>query len=904
MVISARLTAQRLYEATMNTMKKLPLATAHVFSMVCVAVAFLVFMPSALAQTTYYWRSETANGGSGSWSGSWHWWRGYEEVPTGREILVFDNNAQTSMTNDLTNTERHRIVFEDGATTGRTINGSTANTFWDVNGNAARIRNESSANHTINFGITSASGLGLELDANSGTLTLGGTVTATGANRTIKTLGGGTVAISGNVNNGNDSGVVRVLSLQKDGAGTLSLTGAGSTFSGGITVNGGILATNSNAALGATSGIVTLNDTATFNNTAAMGSIARVFAVTDAANATVTFNTGGDLSFSSTGSQGIAGGSSTATLIKTGSGTLNLTNNKQAVSGTWRISQGVLHTSNDGGLGNDANDITLNGGTFRYGGSTGSSLTLGSGRVITANNVTGNVITTSGGTLILGTANQLTGAGAVTFNNSGAVLQLNASNNYSGTLTQSSGTTLILGADDALGTGTLLISPGTSGNVATVRASDTTARSLANTNVSITSGSGVAVFGDTAGTPVGTGDLTFGSLTLSGGDRYVSVSNSGATVTFSGVGTDATTNRALIKQGAGTLAISGASSYTGQTIIDAGTIKLGNNTAAGSNTVFIGSGNTAFGNTDAAVLLGSSGLTVANNLWTNKADTGTGVGTGARTIGGSFTSGASTFSGQLQVNGPTTLTAADGGRVNFSGNIINGTDTSANVARNIVVSGAGTIALSGSNNTYSGGTSVTNGALIVNGGAAGTNPTSGTGSGDVTVSGTGSLMGIGRISGKVGLSDTASISGGNGVGQIGNLSTGALTLTSTNKFIADIASASSYDQILANGVTLGGSLLDLNIPTGTTFTQGQTLLLLTNQSANPISGTFSNAPADGGTYTLDGYSFVADYTYLDSNDFALVAVPEPSTWAAGVLAVAALGFTQRRRLRGLVGRSV
>ncbi len=34
--------------------------------------------------------------------------------------------------------------------------------------------------------------------------------------------------------------------------------------------------------------------------------------------------------------------------------------------------------------------------------------------------------------------------------------------------------------------------------------------------------------------------------------------------------------------------------------------------------------------------------------------------------------------------------------------------------------------------------------------------------------------------------------------------------------------------------------------------------------------------------------------------FAVVPVPESSTWAAGILVVAALGFSQRKRLRKLV----
>ena len=51
----------------------------------------------------------------------------------------------------------------------------------------------------------------------------------------------------------------------------------------------------------------------------------------------------------------------------------------------------------------------------------------------------------------------------------------------------------------------------------------------------------------------------------------------------------------------------------------------------------------------------------------------------------------------------------------------------------------------------------------------------------------------------------------------------------------------------------------------------------------------------------DGTVFSVSYTRGDGNDIVLTAiqtpVPEPSTWVGGVLAIAGLAFTQRRRLR-------
>ena len=48
------------------------------------------------------------------------------------------------------------------------------------------------------------------------------------------------------------------------------------------------------------------------------------------------------------------------------------------------------------------------------------------------------------------------------------------------------------------------------------------------------------------------------------------------------------------------------------------------------------------------------------------------------------------------------------------------------------------------------------------------------------------------------------------------------------------------------------------------------------------------------------YVFSVDYVGGDGNDIVLTVesvVPEPSTWIGGVLAMAGLAFTQRRRLR-------
>lgn len=104
------------------------------------------------AQTTYSWRSQATNG---NWNVANNWWNGSTTaVPTGGEILKIENDNQLTMTNDLSVTNRHQIIFTSYATKSRTITGTTENTFNNFNNDVnkkPKIENTSSANQTIGF---------------------------------------------------------------------------------------------------------------------------------------------------------------------------------------------------------------------------------------------------------------------------------------------------------------------------------------------------------------------------------------------------------------------------------------------------------------------------------------------------------------------------------------------------------------------------------------------------------------------------------------------------------------------------------------------------------------------------------------------------------------------------------
>ena len=67
-------------------------------------------------------------------------------------------------------------------------------------------------------------------------------------------------------------------------------------------------------------------------------------------------------------------------------------------------------------------------------------------------------------------------------------------------------------------------------------------------------------------------------------------------------------------------------------------------------------------------------------------------------------------------------------------------------------------------------------------------------------------------------------------------------------------------------------MLNLSGQTQGTLRQGLTLTLISNTSANPISGTFSNLP-DGAIVTVNGNTLQASYSGGDGNDLTLTVVP-------------------------------
>ncbi len=285
----------------------------------------------------------------------------------------------------------------------------------------------------------------------------------------------------------------------------------------------------------------------------------------------------------------------------------------------------------------------------------------------------------------------------------------------------------------------------------------------------------------------------------------------------------------VTKEGTGSWTLSGENTYSGNTAVNEGILQLGDSGTSGSL------------NTASAVSVASGATFVVN-----QSDT--------VTQGTEFSGAAISGDGSFQQagSGTTILTAA---------------------------------------NTYTGGTSVTDGILEVNNTSG-----SGTGTGAVSVTGDAFLTGHGSVQGNTTVSSGATLTAGfDGVSDRTLSFGGDLTMQSGSIWLVDLVNQSTTSDLIAvTGLLSLAGTIDVNQLGGPVFANdGSTYTIATYGSR---SGFFSGYN-EGDEISIGGGFWTINYGTGLNSAITLTAVPEPGTFGLLGLALAGILFRWFRQRR-------
>jgi autotransporter-associated beta strand protein len=362
----------------------------------------------------------------------------------------------------------------------------------------------------------------------------------------------------------------------------------------------------------------------------------------------------------------------------------------------------------------------------------------------------------------------------------------------------------------------------------------------------------------------------------------------------------------LTLYGPGTLGVgSPNSTYSGSTTIRSGALvpqasSVGAPGAVTSGPVGTGTLVFAGGNTRGT---NAAAVTIANDILF-QADTSIVAGGMPYTLSGPVT----------LAGGTRRLTNSSASSTIFSGAIGDGGQ---NFGLTLAGSGAGPVVLSGAN-TYGGPTTVLSSTLIVSGSLSGLSMVIVGNSASLataaTLEGSGTIGNLSATGSGNPATSGATIDPGNSANIAGILKTNAFSLTNGAHLSLQIGgttpggeSATAYDEVTATGVvTVTGGDLKLSLLGTPTFTLGDRLFLVVNNSGSSVTGTFATvngAAFDPSNIVLGGQQFQLAYNtnFTGSgsdgmaNDVSLVAVPEPNTCTMAAGALGLLASARRRR---------
>ncbi|MES2695328.1 MAG: autotransporter-associated beta strand repeat-containing protein [Verrucomicrobiota bacterium] len=591
-----------------------------------------------------------------------------EETGAGKLSLVKGGNGTLILSG--TNTHDGSLTINAG-----TVQIGAGGTTGSIGNNATATIALNAANSVLAFNRTDAA-----LSIANPTSGLGG----------VSQIGSGTTTLTGILGHSNTT----------ISAGTLVLGGTSTnTIYGTTTISGGTLEIaktgGDNRGLGSSNVTISGSGLLKFSGgrNETMGNLTGTGGTIDNTNAaaiTLTLNQAANTEFAGV----IQDSNGAISLIKNSAGTLTLSG-ANTYAGTLTINGGAIQVGNGGTTGQlGAGAVTINGGTnltFNRSDSisvantlsgTGTLVQAGAGTttLIGTNGLTGTT-TISAGTLQIGnggttgslSTGALTNNGALIFNRSDSI---NVASAMSGT-----------GSLTKLGAGTLTLS-GTGVN------STSGAFNVNVGNVEITKSVANAGIGDLAAVTVASGSVlrlnngqneTIGSLAgagtvdnINGTGMTLTTGGNGGTTIFSGVIQDTGGTLNLVKEGAGTMTLSGANAYAGTTTVNGGVLSMGN----GGTTGTIGAGAVSVGASGQLWFYRSNTASIANAI----SGTGSIYQAGSGTT--SLTSASNTFAGSwlvgagnLTVNAGSSLGNTGGSSVEmFSGATLNLNNTSQTLA--------------------------------------------------------------------------------------------------------------------------------------------------------------------------------------------------------------------------------
>jgi autotransporter-associated beta strand protein len=494
-----------------------------------------------------------------------------------------------NITNIATANGTAPVLIISGNALAFTSNGATAPTlvFGQSNGNATTVR----PSVTISNDIILNNSLTISNPNASNQATLSGVISGSGGLN--KTSGQGGVNITGTNNSFSGAvvisanGSLSAVSIGNTGAnsslgtnGTITIGGSGN--SGTLTWTGTTETTDKIFSMGGSSGNATIS-ASTVNQTL---TISQNLLISGNGTKSLILTGAGNIAFNGSIPNGTSPNTSVISVTKSGAGTATLNGTNSYTGGT-TITSGTLQFNNSSALGTGAVSLT---GTL----SALANATL-----------TNNITVATAGTLRVGTGNTFTSSGVISGNgsitkNSQGTLDLSSatSSSFSGGMKIDDGTVVVSaignsGSNSALGTnGTIQLGAGTSvGGIRWVGTADETTNKVIDFKSTTSTSSGGTI------TANGTGlALTFTSNTTATGigNKTFTLRGDG-NINFNGVianGVNATIS--LTKSDTGTVTLGAANTYTGNTLVNTGTLLVNGSTSANS-TVTVSSGATLGG---------------------------------------------------------------------------------------------------------------------------------------------------------------------------------------------------------------------------------------------------------------------------------------------------------------------